>query len=241
MHRCCAKLGGMRSRSLWLRLIGPAGPGSPKLYSSRQPLPLANPFEEGPYFSETGHPLALTSQSLEPTCVDSGRVTEGLGTLSPQALATITSARASSTRHTYALKWNLFVTWYSSHQEDPWKCPISHDPVDGKSLGKHDLITRFLRGTMRLNLPCPQQVPSWDLAVVLSTLQRAPFEPLLSVELKFLSLKTVLLMALASVKGARDLQVFSVDKACLEFGPVNSHVILRPSAWIRAQRSQHSF
>ena len=60
-----------------------------------------------------------------------------------------------------------------------------HDPVDGKSLGKHDLIIRFLRGARRLNPPRPHQVPSWDLAVVLSALQRAPFDPLLSVGLKF--------------------------------------------------------
>lgn len=36
-------------------------------------------------------------------------------------------------------------------------------------------------------------MPSWDLSVVFSGLQRAPFEPLESVELKILSLKTLLL------------------------------------------------
>ncbi len=55
-----------------------------------------------------------------------------------------------------------------------------------------------------------------------------PFEPLQSVELKFMSLKTVLLAALATVKRVGDLQVFSVDDSCLEFGPGNSHVVLRP-------------
>ncbi|KAI2663241.1 ORF V: Enzymatic polyprotein [Labeo rohita] len=56
----------------------------------------------------------------------------------------------------------------------------------------------------------------------------APFEPLASVELKYLSLKTALLTALASIKRVGDLQAFSVDEACLEFGPGDSHVILRP-------------
>ncbi len=51
-----------------------------------------------------------------------------------------------------------------------------------------------------------------------------------SVELKFLSLKTVLLAALATVKRVGDLQAFSVDDSCLEFGPGNSHVVLRPRA-----------
>lgn len=64
--------------------------------------------------------------------------------------------------------------------------------------------------------------------MVLSALQRTPFEPLHSVALKFFSLKTTLVTALASVKREGDRQAFSVDEACLEFGPANSHVILRP-------------
>ncbi len=47
-------------------------------------------------------------------------------------------------------------------------------------------------------------VPSWDLSIVLAGLQRGPFEPLDSVELKFLSLKTVLLTALTSIKRVGD-------------------------------------
>ncbi len=97
-----------------------------------------------------------------------------------------------------------------------------------KSVGKHDLVVRFLRGARRLNPPRPHLVPSWDLPSVLTALKEEPFEPLQSVELKFLSLKTVLLTALASVKRVGDLQAFSVDDSCLEFGPADSHVVLRP-------------
>ncbi len=71
-------------------------------------------------------------------------------------------------------------------------------------------------------------VPSWDLSIVLAGLQRGPFESLDSVELKFLSLKTTLLTALTSIKRVGDLQVFSVSEECLVFGPVYSHVVLRP-------------
>ncbi len=35
-------------------------------------------------------------------------------------------------------------------------------------------------------------------------------------------------MALATVKRVGDLQAYSVDDSCLEFGPGNSHVVLRP-------------
>ncbi len=103
-----------------------------------------------------------------------------------------------------------------------------HDAVDGRSLGKHDLIVRFLKGARRMNPSRPPLVPSWDLSIVLSGLQRGPFEPLDSVELKFLSLKTALLTALTSIKRVGDLQAFSVSEECLVFGPVYSHVVLRP-------------
>ncbi len=83
-------------------------------------------------------------------------------------------------------------------------------------------------GSWRMNPSRPPLVPSWDLSIVLAGLQRGPFEPLDSVELKFLSLKTALLTALTSIKQVGDLQAFSVSEECLVFGPVYSHVVLRP-------------
>ncbi len=41
-------------------------------------------------------------------------------------------------------------------------------------------------------------------------------------------MKTLLLLALASIKRVGDLHAFSVDDSCLEFGPADSQVILRP-------------
>ncbi len=193
-----------------------------------------------------------------------GRDAEVLSGLPPAVVNTITSARAMSTRQAYRLKWNLFVVWCSPRREDPCRCPIAvvlsflqdglerrlspstlkvyvtaiaahHDAVDGKSLGKHDLVIRFLRGARRLNPPRPHLVPSWDLPVVLSALRGAPFEPLQSVELKFLSLKTVLLSALATVKRVGDLQAFSVDDSCRCFSRCPE-----TPAWICAQSSHHA-
>ncbi len=102
-----------------------------------------------------------------------------------------------------------------------------HDAVDGRSLGKHDLIMRFLKGARRMNPSRSPLVPSWDLSIILAGLQRGPFEPLDSVELKFLSLKTALLTALTSIKWVGDLQEFSVSEECLVF-EFYSHVVLRP-------------
>ncbi len=182
---------------------------------------------------------------------------EVLGDLPQEVALTIASARAPSTKRAYSLKWNLFVECCSSHQEDPRRCSIRavlsflqqglerrlspstfkvyvaaisthHDPVEGKSVGKRNLVVRFLRGTWRLNPPRPPSLPFWDLALVLRALITAPFEPLQSVELTFLSMKTLLLTALASIKRVGDLQAFSVDDSCLEFGPADSSATLRP-------------
>ncbi len=170
---------------------------------------------------------------------------------------TLTQARAPSTRQTYALKWNLFANWCSSRRENPRRCTIGvvlsflqerlkrrlspstlkvyvaaiaphHDAVDIRSLGKHDLIVRFLKGARGMNSSRSPLMPTWDLSIVLAGLQRGPFEPLDSVELKFLSAKTVLLTALTSIKRVGDLQAFLVSEECLVFGPAYSHVVLRP-------------
>ncbi len=69
---------------------------------------LVNPSEEGPSFSESGHPLAPTSRPLKTPCLVPGWDVEVQGDLPPEVLNTIASACAPSTRCAYALKWNLF-------------------------------------------------------------------------------------------------------------------------------------
>ncbi|KAL0148605.1 hypothetical protein M9458_056152 [Cirrhinus mrigala] len=189
---------------------------------------LEDPLEEGPSFTGDGHNLAPASRSVEPACVASGRDTVDLPGLPQAVIETIT-------QQAYALSG-----------EDPQRCLIAvvlsflqeklerrlspstlkvyaaaiaahHDAVDGASIGKHQLV-------MRVNPPRPHLVPSWDLSVTLQGLRGPPFEPLVSVELKFLSLKTALLTALASIKRIGDLQAFSVNEACLEFGPADSNL-----------------
>ncbi len=74
---------------------------------------------------------------------------------------------------------------------------------------------------------------------VLAGLQRGPFEPLDSVELKFLSLKTALLTALTSIKRVGDLQVFGKRRVpCVRAGLLSR--CLETPARIRAQGSHHA-
>ncbi len=112
--------------------------------------------------------------------------------------------------------------------------------MDGRSLGKYDLIVRFLKGARRMNPSRPPLVPSWDLSIVLAGLQRGPFEPLDSVELKFLSAKTALLTALTSIKKCRGPpSIFGKRRVpCVRAGLL-SHCLETP-AWICAQGSNHA-
>ncbi len=123
--------------------------------------------------------MTPASRSMEPPCVAPGRDAADLSGLSLAVVETIIQARAPSTRQTYALKWSLFTNWCSSRREDPRRCTIGlvlsflqerlerrlspstlkvcvaaitahHDAVDGRSLGKHDLMVRFLKGARRM-------------------------------------------------------------------------------------------
>ncbi|KAI2666668.1 enzymatic polyprotein [Labeo rohita] len=168
---------------------------------------LGHSSEKGSPFPGEGHNLAPVPRSLEPPPMVPGRDQEDFRDLSPSVVNTLLQARAPSTRRLYGLKWRIFVNWCSSRGRDPRRCGIesvlsflqegldrhlsastlkvhvaaisaNHDLVGGRSVGKRDLIIRFLRGARRLNPPQPHLIPSWDLAVVLQGLQQDPFEPL---------------------------------------------------------------
>ena len=62
---------------------------------------------------------------------------------------------------------------------------------------------------------------------MLDALSQHPFEALEVVGLKFLSLKTALLLTLTTAKRLSDLQVLSTHPACLRFVPGLSKVCLR--------------
>ncbi|KAL0180479.1 hypothetical protein M9458_022885, partial [Cirrhinus mrigala] len=210
----------LRAQTLWfcwLRRTGPPGPGFPSL---------EDPPEEGPSFSGAGHNLAPASRSLEPARVASGQDTAVIETITQQA---------------YALRWGLFVDWCASRGEDPQRCPIAvvlsflqeklERRLSPSTLKVYVAAIAAIHWEASTDREVPLRlhlVPSWDLSVALQGLWGPPFEPLVSVELKFLSLKTALLTALASIKRVGDLQAFSVNEACLEFGPADSHVVLRP-------------
>ncbi len=155
------------------------------------------------------------------------------------------------------LKWSVFSTWCLNRGENPSTSELAvvlsflqelldkgrshstlrvfeaaiaafHAPIAGQSVGRDISVVHFLKGAKRLNPPRPLTVPTWDLPTVLRALKGPPFEPLQSTNLRSVSLKAALLLALASVKRVGDLQALSISPACLEFGPNDSKVVLKP-------------
>ncbi len=88
--------------------------------------------------------------------------------------------------------------------------------LDEIPLGRHRMVSAFMRGVRRLRPACLTEVPSWDLSVVLEGLVTAPFKPLESAPERILTLKVTLLQAL------------SVSEMCMDFAPGLVKVTLRP-------------
>ncbi|KAI2646456.1 putative aspartoacylase [Labeo rohita] len=90
------------------------------------------PSEEGRSFSGAGHNLAPAPRSLEPPRLVPGLDEVDFGELSPaQGLE----------KHLSASMLKVYMAAVAAN----------HNLVDGRSLGKHNLITRFLRGAQRIN------------------------------------------------------------------------------------------
>ncbi len=110
-----------------------------------------------------------------------------------------------------------------------------HASLGGQSVGKNPLVTRFLHGAMRLSTvskygpPVRSCIPSRDLAVVLKALCRPPFEPIEEISDPHLTLKTVFILAISSLKRVVK-QALSVAPTHLDFAPGMAKILLYPRA-----------
>ncbi|XDV15096.1 hypothetical protein PO909_015236 [Leuciscus waleckii] len=202
--------------------------------------PMASPAEKGPFIQGEGHHMAPQPRAVGPTCVaDQCGVSQwedpkgcDISIILTFLQERLDAGNSPSTSKVYVATIAAF-----------------RDTLDGHSVGKHPLITSFLRGERRLNPPRLRQMPVWDLLLVLSALFDPPFEPAESSDLKVLSVKTALLLALACGKRVGDLPALSVNSECMQFGPDDCMVRLIPrhgytpkvlSTPFRAQRAYAS-
>ncbi|XP_026102951.1 uncharacterized protein LOC113074342 [Carassius auratus] len=178
--------------------------------------------------------------------------------LPDSVIRTIQNSRALSTRSLYECKWGVFERWCAARHVIPFQCSVAvilsflqdmidqgkafstvkvflaaisacHVGFDNKTVGQHPLVCRFMKGARRA-LPVSKPIsPSWDLVLVLDALSVSPFEPLDKADLKLLSFKTALLLALASAKRVSEIHALSVNSACTQFMPGDAGVLLKPN------------
>ncbi len=195
----------------------------------------------------SGQDLASSAGALEVMGMAHTGPRAVIDSLPAEVQETIASARAPATRKLYSSKWGVFESWCLTRAIDPVNCPVgpvleflqerltagaaattlrvyvaaiaARRELDEIPLGRHRLVSAFMRGARRLRPVRPTAIPSWDLSVVLEGLVTAPFEPLESASDRILTLKVVLLLALTSLKRVGDLQAFSVSETCMDFAP----------------------
>ncbi len=182
----------------------------------------------------SGQDLASSAGALEVVGMAHTGPRAVIDGLPAEVQETIASARAPATRKLYSSKWGVFESWCLTRAIDPVNCPVgpvleflqerltagaaattrrvyvaaiaARRELDEIPLGRHRMVSAFMRGARRLRPVRPTAVPSWDLSVVLEGLVTAPFEPLESASDRILTLKVVLLLALTSLKRVGDLQ-----------------------------------
>ncbi|KAK6169827.1 hypothetical protein SNE40_020807 [Patella caerulea] len=166
----------------------------------------------------------------------------------------IAGAKRRSTSRVYDAKWHIFTQWCQQENIVPTKISIQRladffnflfdvkslrpSTISGyrssisntlKHFGRNDIsthvaLTDLFQFYNRERPVVRSLTPQWSLALVLDSLTKAPYEPLRSASLKFVTLKTVFLLALASARRVSEIHAFSIDPQC--FRLTADHLIL---------------
>ncbi|KAG8573401.1 hypothetical protein GDO81_012391 [Engystomops pustulosus] len=81
-----------------------------------------------------------------------------------------------------------------------------------RPLAEHRWVKRFILASSRIRPQILRRVPTWDLKLVLDALSRPPFEPLDSANIKNLTLKTTLLVAVTTARRLGEIQAISIKE-----------------------------
>jgi len=141
----------------------------------------------------------------------------------------------------YSAKFRVFNSWCCSREVDPYCVSIMQVSdflahlfdkglqystingyrsmlsavlpcIDGFKVGQHPYVVQMLKGVFNSRPPKTKLVPEWNLLKVLDGLQKKPFEPLNKACLKYVTLKTVFMIAITSFRRCSDLQSFRIGE-----------------------------
>ena len=83
-------------------------------------------------------------------------------------------------------------------------------PVNNIPVGQHPHIVRLIKGIFNSRPPTTKLLPEWELPLVLDLLKRPPFEPLSLAPLKYLTWKSLFLVAITTFRRASDIQALKL-------------------------------
>ncbi len=158
-------------------------------------VPLGDSDQAGLAVPASGQDLASSTRALEVVGMAHTGPRAVMDILPVEVQETIASARAPVTRKLYSSKWGVFESWCLACAIDPVNCPVgpvleflqerltagaaattlrvyvaaiaARRELDEIPLGRHRMVSAFMRGVRRLRPVRPTAVPSWDLSVVL--------------------------------------------------------------------------
>ncbi|XP_040179243.1 uncharacterized protein LOC120913408 [Rana temporaria] len=189
-------------------------------------------------FDFTGSNSAPTGRQTKPNCVVSEEQLLRAQGFSERVIKTLLQCRKPVTRAIYAKYWKRFCSWLKEQGLDQPGIPAILDFLQAgvelglspstlkvqvaalsiflqDSLQQNPFIKSFFKALSRSKPARVTACPSWDLSLVLKALSESPFEPLEESVLKWVTLKTVLLVAVTSARRVSELQALSIKEPFL--------------------------
>ena len=202
-------------------VLGPSGSfsqdstESPSLENSPETTPLT--------------PVSRSLSIPESPCLASGLQETNSRGFSKEVAERIKAPQRESSRKVYQSRWSIYEKWCQEHKMDITLSTVQQvaeflnylftvknlkpatisgyrtaiaDSLgsEGESISKSSELNRLIASFARDRPKPNSSIPTWDLSLVLLALTKGPFEPLQDAPIKWLTYKTVFLLALASGK-----------------------------------------
>ncbi|XP_068101500.1 uncharacterized protein [Hyperolius riggenbachi] len=198
-----------------------------------------------------GPSVASRSESTSPISLEPEWVILKSKGFSDGLAETLLNSRKKVTRVIYQKAWRVFNDWCTNRSfnnrslrsvleflQCGYKKGLSISTLKvqvsalsvflERKLAQEDYIIRFFQALKRLKPSVRSRIPAWDLNVVLQGLCESPFEPLSQVSDKFLTLKTIFLIAITTARRIGELQALSIKEPYCVIS--EDRVTLRPDA-----------
>ena len=172
--------------------------------------------------------------------------------ISDQATRLMYEARRPGTRKAYRHPWDDWVSWCEERHVDPVQAPVGvmanflthkfltqaleyrtvnvyrsaisarHERVDGQPIGQHPTISQLMKGMFNRRPPQAKYTDTWDVELVLSRFRNMPENH--DLELRELSLKLVMLLAITTTSRSSELHKIQVSTLVDKGDEIQFHI-----------------